>query len=256
MGLRAWGIAIKLGRKYYGPIMEKTRKTIGVLGGMGPEATAMFFSKLVEADTAGRDQDHIHIVVECDPSIPDRTAHLVSGGADPLPAMIRSTERLEAAGAEICGIPCMTAHAFLPRLRAATRLRFVSALEVLAERLDSEHPSIRKLGILATLGSRQARIYEDNLPGFEILWPSAEEHSSLVMEAIYGKEGIKAGNRGEKPKALLLQAAESLRRTGAQAIVAGCTEVPLAISQEDLDVLFLDPMDILARALVDATRSG
>ncbi len=235
--------------------MTQTGKTIGILGGMGPEATAMLFARILEVDAAPRDQDHLHVLVECDPSIPDRTAHLVSGGPDPLPAMLRSIRRLEAAGAEICGIACMTAHAFLPRIRPQTDLRFLSALEILAARLAKDYPHVRRLGILATLGSRRAGIYENGLPGYEILWPSLEDHRSLVMEAIYGENGIKAGNRGEGPKTLLVQAAKSLAGAGADAIVAGCTEVPLVLSRADLDLPFLDPMAMLAQALVEEART-
>lgn len=230
-------------------------KTIGILGGMGPEATADFFAKLLSFDTAARDQDHVHVLIECDPSIPDRTAFILGKGPDPLPAMLASARRLELAGADIAGITCMTAHHFLPRIRERSGLRFLSALEVMAAGLAERHPGIRKLGILATMGSRRARLYESSLPGLEILWPSEQDQQALVMEAIYGEKGIKAGVRGEPAKGLLLQAAARLIDEGAQAIVAGCTEVPLALRKEDISVPLLDPMTELALALVREARS-
>ncbi len=230
-------------------------KTIGILGGMGPEATASFFSSLLSYDKAERDQDHLHIVVECDPSIPDRTAFILGKGPDPLPAMLKSAQRLMAAGAELVGIPCMTAHTFLPRIRKASDLQFVSALETMAEALrDSFGKNIDTLGILATIGTKTARLYETALPGYAILWPNEDEQTSLVMEAIYGKAGIKAGNRTEHPRTLLIEAARSLISKGAKAIVAGCTEVPLALSQKDIAVPLLDPMQMLAEALVRRAR--
>ncbi len=231
-------------------------KTIGILGGMGPEATVEFFRTVLSHDPAERDQDHLHIIVECDPTIPDRTAHILGKGADPLPAMLASAQRLSAAGADIVGIPCMTAHNFLPRIKKTSGLRFVSALETMEETLRDSYPEVRSLGILATAGTKAARLYESALLRYAILWPSEEDQKSLVMEAIYGKEGIKAGNRGEVPKALLKQAALSLIRGGAQAIVAGCTEVPLALSQSDIDVPLLDPMQMLAAALVREARNA
>lgn len=230
--------------------------TIGVLGGMGPEATAWFFARLVESDKASRDQDHLRIVVECDPSIPDRTAFLEGRGEDPLPAMAAAAARLATAGAGIAGISCMTAHAFLPRLRAATAMPFLSAFDTLAARIARDYSGARRVGVLATTGSRHAHLYEDNLPGFEVLWPPQEEQETLVMEAIYGRNGIKAGNRGEYPRALLAQAARSLRESGAELIVAGCTEVPLALSRADVDIPYIDPMTVLAEALVAAARAG
>ena len=231
-------------------------KAIGILGGMGPEATSDFFAKLLSFDKAARDQDHLHIIVECDPSIPDRTAFILGKGPDPLPAMLASARCLEAAGAQIVGIPCMTAHNFLPRLRRLSSLDFLSAFEAMAVAMRDTWPEIHSLGILATAGTKTARLYETYLPGYTIIWPDEDEQKSLVMEAIYGKEGIKAGNRGEYPRSLLVKAAASLAKKGADAIVAGCTEVPLAISQEALDLPLVDPMVILAKALIANARGG
>ncbi|MDD3982125.1 MAG: amino acid racemase [Spirochaetales bacterium] len=231
-------------------------KTIGILGGMGPEATLEFFKTLLSYDKAERDQDHLHIIIENNPAIPDRTAFILGKGEDPLPALLATAERLRAAGAEIVGMPCMTAHHFLSKIRASSPLHFVSALETMELTLRDTYKNIDTLGILATAGSKAARLYESALPRYAILWPEEEEQKALVMEAIYGKEGIKAGNRGETPKALLKRAAQSLIGRGAQAIVAGCTEVPLALVQRDIHVPLLDPMQMLAAALVRKAREG
>ncbi len=230
-------------------------KTIGILGGMGPEATSDFFVKLLSFDKAARDQDHAHIVIECDPSIPDRTANILGKGPDPVPAMLASLKRLEAAGADIIGITCMTAHNFLPRLKELSGLRFISALETMAAAMHANYPQARRLGILATAGTKAARLYETSLAEYSILWPDDEAQANLVMEAIYGKNGIKAGNRGDYPRSLLVQAAERLVLAGADAIVAGCTEVPLVLSQEFLKVPLIDPMTLLAEALVAEARA-
>jgi aspartate racemase len=230
-------------------------KIIGVLGGMGPEATADFFFQLVAADPCAKDQDHVHIIIECDPSIPDRTAFILGKGIDPLPALVRAAQRLEVAGAQIAGIPCMTAHSFLPRLRASATLPFISALEAMEAALSTEYPGIERLGILGTAGSKAAGIYEKNFPDRHILWPDEATQHSKVMEAIYGPRGIKAGFRDNYPRGLLLEAAAALKAQGAQGIVAGCTEVPLVLSQEYVDIPFIDPMRILARALIAAARA-
>jgi aspartate racemase len=231
-------------------------KTIGILGGMGPEATADFFSKLVAADKAKKDQDHLHIIVESDPSIPDRTAFILGNGEDPLPAMLRSARRLVDAGADILAIPCMTAHAFLPGLRRLVSIPFFSALEAMNRELRDHFSSVDTLGVLATIGSRKAGIYESNFPGYTVLWPSEIIHTTKVMEAVYGPEGIKAGIRGEAPRNLLIDAAKSLKDEGANAIVAGCTEIPLVLAQSDLDLPFIDPMAIMAKQLAAFARRG
>ena len=232
----------------------KQKKTIGILGGMGPDATAAFFSKLVSFDRAETDQEHLHIFVDCDPSIPDRTAHILGKGPDPVPAMLASARRLETAGVQVAGIPCITAHNFLPRLRKLTGLPFISAMEVMSAAIRAEYPTVRTLGILATLGTKKTRLYEEHLDGYSILWPDEYIQESKVMEAIYGSRGIKSGNLGEGPRSLLLDAAQSLILNGANAIVAGCSEVPLVFTQEYLDVPLIDPMVLLAKALVAEAR--
>lgn len=228
--------------------------TIGVLGGMGPAATAEFFSILVESDRAPSDQERLHVVVESDPSIPDRTENILGKGPDPVPAMVVSAKRLLAAGVDIAGIPCMTAHAFLPRLRVATQLRFISALEELAGELSRLSPKVTAIGILATEGTRTARLYESQLPGIRVIWPDETMQRTHVMEAVYGRDGIKAGNIGEAPRRLLTEAALNLKDEGAEVIVAGCTEVPLVLRQEDLPIPLMNPMVLLAKALVRFAR--
>lgn len=232
------------------------RGTIGILGGMGPDATAAFFSMLVRLDVAPRDQDHLHIIVDSDPSIPDRTRHLLEGGENPLPAMLSSARRLLAAGADVAGMPCMTAHAFLPDLRRNCTLRLLSAFEETSKALDSFAAPIQTLGILGTIGTRQTRLFETAMSDKTILWPDENIHRTMVMEAIYGKKGIKAGNLGDGPHQLLIKAAQWLIENGADAIVAGCTEVPLVLSQRDFEIPFIDPMEYLARALIAAARKG
>lgn len=230
------------------------RGIIGILGGMGPDATAAFFSMIVRLDLAPTDQEHLHVMVDSNTSIPDRTAHLLGSGPDPLPEMLASARRLSAAGADVAGMPCMTAHAFLPRLRNHTTLRLLSAFEETYAALDRFPAPIRKLGILGTIGTRRTGLFETAMPDREILWPSEELHRSKVMEAIYGKHGIKAGNLGREPHELLMEAAADLIEHGAEAIVGGCTEVPLVLSQRDFDIPFIDPMEYLARGLIAAAR--
>ncbi|MGB4586411.1 MAG: aspartate/glutamate racemase family protein, partial [Rectinemataceae bacterium] len=128
--------------------------------------------------------------------------------------------------------------------------------EVMAAALRGTWPEVHSLGILATAGTKAAWLYETYLPGYTIIWPEEDEQKNLVMEAVYGEEGIKAGNRGEYPRSLLVEAAVSLEKRGANAIVAGCTEVPLALSQEALRLPLIDPMVILAQALIANARGG
>lgn len=226
------------------------RPVVGILGGMGPEATVEFFRKIVAATPASRDQEHLHIVVNCDPAIPDRTAFLFGKGPDPLPAMIASGKALAAAGATVGAIPCMTAHNFLEGVRAALPFPFLSAFEELAKHLRASHPEVKRVGVLATSGSVKSGIYDRSLPDWRVHYPDSEAQERFVMEAIYGERGIKAGNRGEEPRRLLREAGNRLVARGADVIIAGCTEIPLALRDGDFEVPWLDPMQVLAQALV------
>jgi len=230
---------------------------IGIIGGMGPEAGIALLAKVVAAERVARDQDHLPAVLDSDPTIPDRTAFLQGRGPDPLPAMIAAGRRLAACGVTVGGVGCMTAHAFLEGLRAALPFRLLSAFEELAREVAANHPGARRIGILATSGSRGAGIFEKHLGGlgFECLWPSPEDQDRLIMEAIYGARGIKAGERGDYPRGLLRKAAGSLADAGADLVVAGCTEVPLALRQPDLKLPLIDPMEVLAEALVREARA-
>lgn len=233
--------------------MIKTNKmrTIGILGGMGPEATARFFELIIKNTAARKDQDHLKILVCNYPQIPDRTQAILHGGENPVPYLLDGLKILEKAGAEICAMPCMTAHYFFPWLKNETKLKLIHLIDETASYIRSNHPQIKKAGLLATRGTIATGIFHRALQkkGLETICPTDKE-IDLIMEAIYGTEGIKAGFTRGKPKRLLLQVARQLISRGAEAIIAGCTEIPLVLKEKDLKTPLLDPMLIGARVLI------
>ena len=229
---------------------QSKKQILGILGGMGPEATVEFFRKVVGATPASKDQDHIHIFVNCDPFIPDRTENILGAGPDPLPALIQAGKTLADAGVTVGAIPCMTAHYWLDALRAALPFPFISAFEELGHRIRSDFPQAKRIGILATTGSIRVGLYEKHLTDWRIHFPDEEAQTRFVMEAVYGPHGIKAGNRGDEPRRLLREAGNRLIARGADLLIVGCTEMPLALKPGDFEVPFLDPMQVLARAAV------
>ena len=110
-------------------------KTIGIIGGMGPLASSELYRKITLSTAAGRDQEHLHVLIDSNPAIPDRTAFLLSGGADPLPELLSTLRRLEQAGAELLLLPCITAHFFHPQLQKAARVPVLNMLEETARYL-------------------------------------------------------------------------------------------------------------------------
>ncbi len=227
-------------------------KVVGILGGMGPLATQAFYGHLIRETDVRRDQDHLHVVVDANPAIPDRTAFLLSGGEDPRPALIASAKTLRSMGAEIGAIPCNTASRFSDDVSAASELEIVPWIATTADAIQRMH--YRSVGLLATSGTVSARLYQDALESvdIEVLVPTSEDQAS-VMDVIYGAEGVKAqGSANAAGIASLLLVARHLVQSGADAVVLGCTELPLALAADSPSwpVPAVDPAVHVARRLI------
>ncbi|MCD6523540.1 MAG: aspartate racemase [Thermococcus sp.] len=220
-------------------------RVIGILGGMGPLATADLFRRIVEKTPAKRDQDHPRIIIYNNPKIPDRTAFILGKGEDPRPELIEGAKKLESWGADFVIMPCNTAHFFAETIQRAIQIPLVSMVEETAKQI--EKMGIRKAGLLATDGTVKGLVYHRALlrRGIHIAVPGKRDQE-LVMKAIY--EGIKAGNL-ELGRELLLNVAKKLERR-VEGIIAGCTEVSVVLKPEDLSVPLIDPMDVIAEKAV------
>lgn len=229
---------------------------IGVVGGVGPAATVDFVGKVVKRTRAGRDQDHIKMVVEQNPQIPDRTANLIGDGEDPTIPLYATCKRLEAEGADAIAIPCNTAHAYVARIQRHLGVPIVNMLTETAAHIRAAHPGVRKVGLLATSGTVQSGVYRAALEeaGLTLITPDAPMQDR-VMAAIYGETGVKAGYTEGQCREDLAAAIAHLRDKGAEIAILGCTELPLiAPSPEEAEregfPALLDPTDILARKCV------
>lgn len=227
------------------------KRVVGILGGMGPAATVDLFARIVQATPARKDQDHLHILIDNNPAVPDRTAAILRGGADPLPALLTGLQRLETQGAELLAMPCNTAHHYLPALQDAAAGRFLDMIAETACALRVACGAGAVVGILATEGTLACGLYQKacRAAGLEPMTPDAGG-ARTVMEAIYGTEGIKAGGPEAVARARLQQVCADLERRGAQAILLGCTELPLALRAEDLSLPLIASNQALAEAVV------
>jgi aspartate racemase len=227
---------------------------IGVLGGMGPAATADFFQKLIQATPAATDQEHFKLLIYSNPHVPDRTAAIRGEGESPLPALIAGADLLVRGGASFIAIPCVTAHVFFEGLQAATPIPILHIVGETATAVRRERPAIRRLGLLATTGTITTRLFETQCEphGLAILAPEASVQEACVMPAIYG---VKHGDDLAEPRRLIREAAAHLLARGAEAVIAGCTEVPLILHDGDLPVPVIDPTRILAQASVRRAQS-
>lgn len=225
------------------------KKTIGIIGGMGPLATVDLFGKIVKNTPAKKDQDHIRVVIDNNTDIPDRTAALLDGGADPAPQMIKSVERLVAGGADCLIMPCNTAHGFLERVRSASPVPVLNMIELTCQALKKR--GITRAGLLATTGTIRTGIYPKYFDGVELLLPDEQEQEA-VMDMIYG--GVKAGVK-DYDAAAVQKTAEHLLERGAQTIILGCTELPLAMELYALDFPSTDPtLELALGAIAFATK--
>ncbi|SFS51314.1 aspartate racemase [Sulfitobacter marinus] len=229
---------------------------IGVLGGVGPAATADFMSKIVNTTQAEKDQDHIKVIVEQNPQIPDRTANLVADGADPTLALYATAKKLERGGADIIAIPCNTAHAYVDRLQRHLDIPIVNMLTETVDHIAKISPTVRTVGILATSGTIASRLYQDALraAGIRAVIPNKSEQDR-VMDAIYGPLGVKAGYTSGLCAEHITAVVKSLRAQYADAIILGCTELPLIELDDDLarSMRLIDPTQVLASKCISTS---
>jgi aspartate racemase len=212
-------------------------------------ATADFYLKLVQATPAAIDQEHLQVLIWSDPTIPDRSEALLMHGADPTPALIAGARRLEQSGAGLLAVPCNTAHAFLASVQAEVGIPIIHMIEETANHVRMLTPDIQRVGLLSTTGTHRAGLYQAWLDqkGIRVLIPEPGSQENLVMPAI---RAVKAGESNSSVKSRLTIAAGELVAAGAQAIIGGCTEVPVGLEGSGVKVPFVDPARILAEAIV------
>jgi aspartate racemase len=221
-------------------------KTLGIIGGMGPLATADLFNKIIMLTDAASDEEHIHIVIDNNPKIPDRTKAVLEGSDAPFPYILHSAQRLMNMGADILLLPCNTSHVFYPRLCEAIGVPVINMVEETAKQVSAM--GFKKAGLLATSGTLYAGLYEKALDrhGIEAVLPSAGGQNE-VMRIIY--EGVKAG-RDKFDTSVLREELSSMAGGGAQTLILGCTELPLAFEKYGIEFPSVDPGLILAKAAI------
>lgn len=231
-----------------------TDRILGVLGGMGPLASAHFMVRLTELTPAGSDQEHIPAILWSDPRVPDRTAARQGRGPDPLPWLLRGVRGLKAAGCGAIAIPCNTAHGWHDGL-AAEGVPILHIVDAAADAIASLVPPGGTIGVMGTEATLAMRLYQDRLAtrGWNTIIPAETEMAGKVSPGI---ALVKAGRVAEAYPPLA-EVATSLARRGAQAVVLGCTEIPLGIKAgpwKKLGFPVIDTIDELARVAIAWAR--
>ena len=209
--------------------MSEHGPLIGILGGMGPLATADFMIRMAQLAKADRDQDHCRTLVYSNPRIPDRSDAMLGQGPSPLADMIDGLGVLERCGADVIAIPCNTAHFWLRDLAGATGVPILSIVDAVKTELARRGMFRARVGLLATLGMMQSDVYQRGLSpsGYDVIVP-AEESRGAVEAAI---RSVKAGQAGSAQDSLAPVIRE-LGRRGVEAVILGCTELPIALPEQ------------------------
>lgn len=230
--------------------MARALRTVGLLGGMGPEATVLFMKRVIERTSAGDDRDHIPMIVDNNTQVPSRIAALIEGGGeDPGPTLAIMAKRLENAGAEALAMACNTAHFYAEAVRDAVKIPFLDMIELAAGSVASAEAS-PVVGVLASPAVQMTKLYDQAFTrrGITTLYPA---HGDRMLAAI---RGVKISSGDAASRETLRAAAEELAQAGATTLLVACSEFSIisdAISERHRVV---DSIDVLADAVIEFSR--
>jgi aspartate racemase len=219
---------------------------LGILGGMGPQATQIFYQRIIDRTQAERDQEHVPTLIWSDTQIPDRTASILSGNGETVYDRLRSDARLlEQAGCTIIAIPCNTSHYFVERLGTEVQIPILNMIKETVRRI--REGGTPKVGILATDGTVQMGLYQKECEraGLCSVVPP-EDIQKLVMSVIYDE--IKRGEPGSREK--FSQIDRAMRDLGCDCVILGCTELSVYRTYHNLPAFYVDAMEVLAECAI------
>lgn len=218
-------------------------KTIGILGGMGPLATVDMFHKIVSLTEANTDQEHIHIIIDDNPGIPDRLNFLLGHGESPEKQLIQSAIKLELMGADVLIMACNTAHYFYDAINKYVGIDFINMIDETAKEIKKALPSCRKIGLLATKGTYTTGIYDRVFAPYkiEVIKPDLEDQqyvADLILAIKKGQTTFDLTN--------IYHVLDKLKKENIEMLVLGCTELPVAFEKFNIKEKYIDPTTVLA----------
>lgn len=231
----------------------KKEKIVGILGGMGPEATVDLMQRIIRLTPAGDDADHIRCIVDNNPKVPSRIKAIIEGdGEDPGPCMADMGRRLAAWGADFLVIACNTAHYYHGAVQAAVDIPVINLIDLVVQHVKDNFPERQKVGILASPAVAMTGLYTSRFRPLAIkdIWPDAD-HQTRLLSVI---KAVKKGNTGPAVRSDYVAVCDHLRQRGAQLAIVACTE--LSALDETLPIDFLDAAEILAMEIVAVAKNG
>ncbi|NMA87525.1 MAG: aspartate/glutamate racemase family protein [Tissierellia bacterium] len=226
---------------------------LGILGGMGPESTLDLFGKIIKLTKAEKDQDHLHIVIDNNSQIPDRTEGIMGLGQDPRIEMIRSAIKLEYMGADYIAIGCNTAHYYYEDIAKYTKVKVLHMIEELAIYLKKNHPYNKKYLLLATEGTYKSQIYINIFKKYDlcILEPEVQDRKT-IMDWAYSVKSSEINTNKDEFEALVYKYTENYNVP----VILGCTELPLLVEKLNINNgIYIDPTWVLAKHCVDLANN-
>lgn len=233
--------------------MNQKELTVGILGGMGPEATVDLMQRIITATPADNDADHIRMLVDNDPKVPSRIKALIEKtGESPGPYMAKMAQGLVKGGADFLVIPCNTAHKFYPDVAEAVSVPVVNLLELAAATINHHFPDIKKVGLLASTAVQMTELYVPAFARYETtpIFPQADLQEK-VMTLI---KAVKAKTQTPEMINDLNQAADDLRQQGAGCLLIACTELSVISTVLKTELPVFDAAQILAERVVEKVK--
>lgn len=233
--------------------MHRGEKVVGIIGGMGPEATVDFMRRLIAATPAQDDKDHLHVLVDNNPKIPSRIKAIIEKtGEDPAPVLCGMARGLEAQGADFLVIPCNTAHYYLPRIAPSVQIPLLDMVELSVKKLLAAEAKPRRIGLLASPAVRMVGLYNERLEqaGLQAIFPALPNESEL-LEII---KTVKAGQLASRHRKDYTKIALSLADAGAEILLVACTELSVIGPPDDVVMPVIDTLDVLAEATIATAR--
>ncbi len=230
-------------------------KVVGVIGGMGPEATVDFMRRLVAGVPARDDADHIHVLVDNNPKIPSRIAALIEGGGeDPLPTLIAMAHGLEKQGADFLTIPCNTAHYYLPAIAESVSIPVLDMVGLSIARLAVLSPRPKTIGMLASPAVQKVGLYASRLKdsGFTALFPDAQGEEKMLGVI----RAVKSNSLTDRHRADYATIAKTLLSKGADAFLIACTELSVIGPPEGATIPSVDALDALVNETIRTAQSS
>lgn len=230
-------------------------KVVGIIGGMGPEATVDFMARVIKATPASDDIDHIRMVVDNNPKVPSRiTALIEKTGKSPLPCLQDMARKLADCGADFLAMPCNTAHHYLQGIVEVVSIPVLDMVELTTKRVISENPGLNRAGILASSAVLQLDLYETRFAqqGVDLIAPSSDKQDA-IMAAI---RKIKAGGQDVKVLADVNEAVGEMIDRDAEALIVACTELSIIGPSLQLPSPSYDASQVLAESIVRYARGA